>query len=154
MGETENVVTQCYEALVVREHLPEEGALKLAWKDGAGRMDAWLEVGERAALAEGLSKHLRQNWAEFVQGTMGRLPAGAPASSWLHLFPMGREEHSTCPWAGSSSQRQGDDGMAAWAAWGQASSEPVMSQDIKKSLTPASRMQDPRWPHPWRRVTG
>lgn len=61
MGERENVVTQCYEALVVREHLPEEGALKLAWKDGAGRTDEWLEVGERVALAEGLSNHLRQN---------------------------------------------------------------------------------------------
>ena len=45
MGETENVVIQCYEALVVREHLPEEGALKLARKDRAGRMDEWLEVG-------------------------------------------------------------------------------------------------------------
>ena len=55
------MVTQCYEALVVREHLPEEGALKLAWKDGAGRTDEWLEVGERVALAEGLSNHLRQN---------------------------------------------------------------------------------------------
>ena len=40
------MVTQCYEALVVREHLPGEGALKLAWKDGAGRTDEWLEVGQ------------------------------------------------------------------------------------------------------------
>lgn len=89
MGETENVVIQCYEALVVREHLPEEGALKLARKDRAGRIDEWLEVGERAALAESLCKHLRQDWAEFVQGPMGRLPAGSPASSLLHLFSNG-----------------------------------------------------------------
>lgn len=85
----------CYEALVVRKPLPEEGALKLARKDRVGRMDEWLEVGERAALAESLSKHLRQDWAEFVQGPMGRLPAGAPASSSLHLFTNGegRTQH-------------------------------------------------------------
>ena len=52
-------------------------------------MDKWLKVGERVALAESLSKHLRQDWAEFVQGPMGRLPAGAPASPSLHLFTNG-----------------------------------------------------------------
>lgn len=30
-------------------------------------MDEWLEVGEGASLAVGLSKCLRQDWAEFVQ---------------------------------------------------------------------------------------
>ena len=74
---------------MVREPLPEEGALKLARKDRVGRMDKWLKVGERVALAESLSKHLRQDWAEFVQGPMGRLPAGAPASPSLHLFTNG-----------------------------------------------------------------
>lgn len=42
--------------------------------------------GETAALAEGLSKGLRQHWGGFVQGTVRRLSVPAPASSSLNLF--------------------------------------------------------------------
>lgn len=60
---------------------------------------------ERAALEEGLSKGPRQDWAGFVQGTVRRLSAPAPASL-LDLFTRA-ERGNAAPW-GSSQQRKRD----------------------------------------------
>lgn len=65
--------------------------------------------GGRAALAESLCKHLRQDWAEFVQGPMGGCLPGPQLLPCCTSSAMGEEEHRTRPWAGVPSQRQGDD---------------------------------------------
>lgn len=106
--------------------------------------------GETAALAEGLSKGPRQHWGGFVQGTVRRLSAPAPASSSLHLFTR-VERGNAAPW-GSSQQSQGDEQRGLTRSMEQGPAQ-GLSLEVRTACSPQHpAFQDIGWPHSWRRT--